>query len=67
MNTYDDEVQDMENSYNTSSSKTSKNELLIFIPVAKTKKYGRNKSIQLPVKGRKIPTFCSRNMKVLTQ
>jgi len=36
MKTYDDEVWDMETNYDTPSLRTSKNELLIFIPVAKT-------------------------------
>jgi len=36
MNTYDDEVRDMETNCDTPSLRTSKNELLIFSPVPKT-------------------------------
>ena len=59
MNTNDDEVWDMETNYDTPSLRTCKNELLIFTPVAKTWKQGKNVSLQLPVKGGTIPTFCT--------
>jgi hypothetical protein len=56
----------MEMNYDISSSKTLRNALLICMPVAKTQEYGRNRFIQLPMKGGTVPVSCNRNMKVFT-